>query len=106
MAGPGRGIRSKQNMAYNILPLASFEKSFAKLPRNDQRRIVEKIEHLAAHPQFIGSPMANLPPDVRGLHKIRVGDWRIFFWVDNRKQEITLYDVGWRDKAYRDLFRH
>lgn len=92
-------------MAYSIRPLASFEKVFAKLARGDQRRIVEKIEYLAAHPEIIGSPMAHLPPDLRGLHKIRAGDWRIFFWVDNRKEEITLYDIDWRDKAYRNLLK-
>lgn len=92
-------------MAYSIRPLTSFEKAFACLPRDDHRRIAEKIEHLAAHPEIIGSPMANLPPYLRGLHKVRAGDWRIFFWVDSRKQEITPYDIDWRDKAYKNLLR-
>lgn len=92
-------------MAYSIRPLASFEKIFAKLPHNDQRRIAEKIDHLAAHPEAIGSPMTNLPPDLRGLHKVRAGDWRIFFWVDARKGELTLYDIDRRDKAYKNLLK-
>lgn len=92
-------------MAYSIRPLASFEKSFAKLPRGDQRRVADKIEQCAAHPEAIGSPMANLPPNLQGLHKVRAGGWRIFFWLDTRKQEITLYDIDWRDKAYRHLFK-
>lgn len=92
-------------MAYSIRALASFEKSFAKATRDDQRRITDKIEHLAVHPELLGSPMANLPPNLRGLHKLRAGDWRIFFWADSRKREIVLYDLDWRDKAYRGLFR-
>ncbi|OGZ97715.1 MAG: hypothetical protein A3J10_00780 [Candidatus Sungbacteria bacterium RIFCSPLOWO2_02_FULL_54_10] len=92
-------------MAYSIRPLVSFEKVFARLPRNDQRRIAEKIEYRAAHPEIIGSPMTNLPPDLRGLHKMRAGDWRIFFWVDSSKRELTLYDIDRRDKAYKNLLR-
>lgn len=92
-------------MVYSIRPLISFERMFARLPSNDRKRIAEKIEYLAAHPEIIGSPMTNLPPDLRGLHKMRVGDWRIFFWVDTRKKELTLYDVDRRDRAYKNLMR-
>lgn len=91
-------------MAYNIRPLALFERSFSKISGGDQKRIVEKLEHLAAHPEIIGAAMKNLPPDLRGLHKVRVGGWRIFFWADHQKQEIVPYDIDWRDKAYKHLF--
>lgn len=90
-------------MAYNIKPLASFERSFSKISRNDQKRIAEKLDRLASYPETIGASMKNLPPDLRGLHKVRIGDWRVFFWVDHGKREITLYDLDWRDKAYRRL---
>ena len=92
-------------MAYSILPLASFERIFAKLDSNIQKRAAEKIDQLAAHPETIGAPMKNLPPDLRGLHKVRVGHWRIFFWVDTRKEELVLYDINRRDKAYRSLYQ-
>ena len=90
-------------MTYDITPLALFERSFSKIQRADQKRIAEKLDRLASHPETIGASMKNLPPDLRGLHKIRVGDWRVFFWADHSKQEITLYDLDWRDKAYRRL---
>ncbi|MEK7099183.1 MAG: hypothetical protein AAB916_01550 [Patescibacteria group bacterium] len=92
-------------MAYEVKPLVSFERAFARLPKSDQQRIAEKIDFLATHPETIGSPMAHLPSALRGLHKIRAGDWRIFFWVDTRRQEITLYDVDRRDKAYKSIMR-
>ena len=90
-------------MIYDIRPLPSFERPFSKLAGNIQRRIAEKLEFLAQHPEVIVSPMKNLPNDLRGLHKIRVGPWRIFFWVDRGKREITPYDVGNRDKVYKLL---
>ena len=49
--------------------------------------------------------MGNLPLDLRGLHKIGVGDWRLFFWADHEKKEVVPYDVDKRDKAYKHLYR-
>ena len=92
-------------MAYSIRPHRSFERPFSKLSRNDRQRVAEKLEYLAMHPDTIGTPMGNLPPDLRGLHKIRVGDRRLFFWVDREKHEIVPYDVDKRDKAYKHLYR-
>ena len=90
-------------MAYDIRPHSSFERPFSRLAHNVQKRIVEKLELLAGHPEIIGSPMKNLPADLRGLHKIRVGQWRVFFWVDHGKHEITPYNVDNRDKVYKLL---
>ena len=92
-------------MAYNIRPHASFGRPFSKLTNEDKERAVEKLEHIAANPNLIGAPMGNLPSDLRGLHKIRIGDWRLFFWVDREKEEITPYDIDKRDKAYKHLYR-
>lgn len=92
-------------MAYSIRPHRAFEGFFSKLTSADQKRIAEKLDHLAENPEAIGAPMGNLPPDLRGLHKTRVGDWRLFFWVDREKQEIIPYDIDKRDKAYKRLYK-
>jgi len=90
-------------MAYNVRPHRVFERSVAKLPQQLRERIFEKIDMLAAHPEIIGTPMKHLPVDLKGLHKDRVGDWRIFYWVDHAKKEIVPYDVDRRDIAYKRL---
>ena len=90
-------------MGYKIQALSSFERAFSKLDEELRKRITKKIEHLADYPKTIGAPMRNLPSDLKGLHKVRVGGWRIFFWVDHPKHEITLYDIDRRDKAYKHL---
>ena len=92
-------------MAYKIHPHHSFERPFSKLTRPDKERGAEKLEHLARYPETIGAPMGNLPLDLRGLHKIGVGDWRLFFWADHEKKEVVPYDVDKRDKAYKPLYR-
>ncbi len=90
-------------MAYDIRPLILFERSFSKIPQGDQKRIAEKLDHLATHPETIGASMKNLPHDLRGLHKARVRGWRIFYWADHQKKEIIPYNINWRDKAYKHL---
>ncbi|KKS39014.1 MAG: hypothetical protein A3G49_02915 [Candidatus Sungbacteria bacterium RIFCSPLOWO2_12_FULL_41_11] len=92
-------------MAYSIRHHFAFERPFSKLTQGDKARVAEKLDQLALNPETIGAPMGNLPPDLRGLHKIRIGDWRLFFWVDYKKEEIVLYDIDRRDKAYKNLYR-
>ena len=92
-------------MAYNINPLGSFERSLSKLDKQITRRVLEKIQLLAENPESIKGPMGNLPKDLAGLHKLRVGDWRVFFWVSHEARELTLYDIDKRDYAYKKLFK-
>lgn len=76
-----------------------------KFDKQIARRILEKVQMLAENPEFIKGPMGNLPKDLAGLHKIRIGDLRVFFLVDHGKQEIALYYIDRRDYAYKKLFR-
>ena len=92
-------------MAYNIRPLPSFERSLAKLDTGAAKRVIAKLEMLVENPLAIPSPMGNLPKDLMGLRKIRVGDWRVFFWVDHGKKEIVPYFVGNRAEIYKWLYR-
>jgi mRNA-degrading endonuclease RelE of RelBE toxin-antitoxin system len=67
------------------------------------RRIVAKIEWLAQHPEAIPAPMKHLPRDLAGLHKYRVGAYRVLFWVSHSQRTLTLYGVEHRRSVYRDL---
>lgn len=92
-------------MAYRVNPLLSFETGLAHLDKQVAKRVLEKVDDIVANPQKIGSPMGNLPKELAGLHKLRIGDWRVFFWVNHEKKELTLYFVGNRDDAYKILYR-
>ena len=77
----------------------AFEKDLAHLDAPVAQRIIEKIEHLAQNPA-LGQPVRYLPKDLVGLRKYRVGDWRVLFWLDARKDEIVLYGIDHRSKVY------
>lgn len=99
------GRKSDRDMAYNLRPLPTFDKSLDKLDNNISRRVIEKLDRLAENPALIPRPMGGLPKDLIGLHKTRVGDWRVFFWVNHEKKEIVLYFVEHRDEIYKRLYK-
>lgn len=88
---------------YKIEATRSFEEDLAKLDRKVAFFVLEKIEWIAAHPEVARYPLRHMPEDLYGLHKYRMGDWRVFFWVDHKEQRIVLYRVLHRREAYRHL---
>ncbi len=47
--------------------------------------------------------MKHLPKDLAGLHKYRIGAYRVLFWVNRSERTLTLYGVEHRRSIYRDL---
>jgi len=88
---------------YRIETTPNFERGFKRLDPSIARRIISKIERLAAHPEAHAQPLRNLPPDLAGLCKCRLGDYRVLFWQDDRSQVITLYAVAHRSTIYKHL---
>jgi mRNA interferase RelE/StbE len=88
---------------YRVKTTPSFERDFRRLDPAVARRVMRKIDHLAAHPELVSQPLRNPPPDLARLHKYRVGDYRVLLWVDHRNQVITLHAVAHRSEIYRDL---
>lgn len=47
--------------------------------------------------------LVGMPKDLEGLCKLRVGDYRILYWIYQREKLIRLYRVQHRSEVYRDL---
>jgi len=88
---------------YQIKTTPTFDKDIKKLDRRIAERIIDKIEWLGEYPELLRSSMKHLPKDLEGLQKYRVGDWRVLFWVNHQKKEITLYGVDHRGRIYKKL---
>ena len=88
---------------YKVETTPRFERDFNKLDRLVAARIMKKIDHLAAHPELVTQPLRNLPPDLAGIHKCRVGDYRILLWIDHPAHVLTLFAVAHRREIYRGL---
>jgi len=46
-----------------------------------------------------------LPDDLRGLCRMRFGDYRIIYWVYAETKQIKIYDIEHRGKDYRSIKR-
>jgi mRNA interferase RelE/StbE len=88
---------------YRIATTPRFERDFNRLDPPIGRRVMNKIDQLAAHPEAVTQPLRNPPPDLAGIHKYRVGDYRILLWVDHQARVFTLYAVAHRREIYRSL---
>jgi mRNA interferase RelE/StbE len=87
---------------FRIVTTPSFERDFKKLDATVARRVSKKILQLAAHPEM-GQPLRNMPEDLAGLRKYRVGDYRVLYWVDHELRAVKLYAVGHRSSIYQGL---
>ena len=88
---------------YRVETTPEFDEDIRNLDQGVALRIIHKVEWLAAHPEALRFPLRNLPEDLRGLHKYRIGDYRILLWVDHEAGILTLYGVGHRRDIYDKL---
>jgi mRNA interferase RelE/StbE len=47
--------------------------------------------------------LVGMPDDLAGLCKLRVGDWRILYWIYQADKIIRIYRIQHRSEVYRDL---
>lgn len=47
--------------------------------------------------------LVNMPDSLSGLCKLRVGDYRILYWVYHSQERVRLYRIQHRSEVYRDL---
>jgi mRNA interferase RelE/StbE len=78
----------------------SAAKAIRKLPRDIQRRVTSAAEALAANPRPSGAVKLT---GHRDLYRIRVGDWRIVYAVDDPRRIVDVRIVAHRREVYRDL---
>jgi mRNA interferase RelE/StbE len=78
----------------------SAKKEFNTLPLNIQDRIVEALQVLAINPYSELLHIKKLKGQ-DGLYRIRVGDYRLVYEVQNNKLIILVIKIGHRREVYR-----
>jgi mRNA interferase RelE/StbE len=65
-----------------------------------ERKIVWLAQnaHAMVHRRLVG-----MPEDLDGLCKLRVGDYRILYWVYPNRELVRIYRIRHRSEVYRDL---
>jgi mRNA interferase RelE/StbE len=83
--------------SYEVVFKASVSKDLRPLPRKDVQRILDAIRSLAANPR---------PPQSRKLagedkYRLRCGDYRILYQIEDRILTVCVVKVGHRKDVYR-----
>lgn len=84
--------------AYSIEFLRTARKELASLPSNVQKRIAAEIEALKANPR---------PPGVKALKngggrlRLRIGDYRIIYRIEDDRLVVVVVKVGHRRDIYK-----
>jgi mRNA interferase RelE/StbE len=82
---------------YTVLLKVSAERELDLLPPPLHSRITERLAGLSEAPRPRGSKK------LHGVeaYRIRVGDYRILYEVDDPRKRITVYSIGHRRDVYR-----
>lgn len=83
--------------SYNLLFKKSAEKELRSIPKIFLIKIIQKIEPLAHHPRPFGVQV--LRGDDR-YYRLRQGDYRIVYEIDDAMKKITIIKIGHRREVY------
>lgn len=84
---------------YRIRILRAASQDLARLDKPIGRRIVERINWLAANLDAIR--LEALTGDLAGLYKLRVGDYRVIYEVLWDEETMVIHAIGHRREIYR-----
>jgi mRNA interferase RelE/StbE len=83
---------------YRVVTTKSFDKALAKIPVNWQKRIVAKIREVAAKPYAPNNNLTKLQG--RDGYRLRVGDWRVIYELEDDRLVMLVLAVGSRGGIY------
>ncbi|MBL7853727.1 MAG: type II toxin-antitoxin system RelE/ParE family toxin [Cyclobacteriaceae bacterium] len=84
---------------YQILFKKSAEKELERLPKSAVKRISRAVDDLAQNPRPPGSK--KLEGQRESLWRIRVGDFRIIYFVEDVIRIVEIRRIGHRKDIYR-----
>jgi len=83
-------------MSYKVLLLRRAQKELAGLPKTDYERVRDEIVSLTDDPRPSGCKKLV----GREGWRIRVGNYRVIYEIEDAKQEVTVLHVGHRRDVY------
>lgn len=87
-------------MPYKVFIERNAEKDLRKTPKAIQKKIISVIVSLETNPR---------PPSVRKIsgsenyYRIRVGDYRIVYEINDKEKKVNIFRIRHRKEAYLNL---
>ena len=82
----------------NVSPAA--EKQLKSLPKREQSKIVKRIAKLADDPRPAGVKRLQ---GITGLYRLRQGNWRIVYTIEDRRLIVLILKIGHRRNVYQSI---
>lgn len=84
---------------YAVRLKGTAAKEYHRLPPDVQRRVVEALVGLESNPRPQGARL--LSGELQGLYRIRIGEYRIVYQVDDVERVVSVVRIRPRGRAYR-----
>ena len=83
-------------MTYDVFIERSAQRTLAKITQPHQDRIIRAIDNLHDNPR----PSGALKLTGRPAWRIRIGDYRVIYEIDDYKTTVLVVSIGHRKKIY------
>jgi mRNA interferase RelE/StbE len=83
--------------SYKLTIKKSAVRELKDIPQKDAHRVVKHIQTLAGNPRPYGSEKLSAQP----YYRIRQGDYRIVYSVDDTNHIVDIIKIGHRREVYR-----
>ena len=84
--------------SYKLVIKKSAERELRAVPQRDMRRIVYRVQGLAQNPR----PPGNEKLSGQERYRLRQGDYRIVYSVDDEGRTVEVVKIGHRREVYRE----
>ena len=84
-------------MPYQLIIKRPAEKELDRLPREVRKRIIRRLLTLEQEARPSGSKKLQ----GQEAYRLRVGDYRVLYTIDDQEKIVTIFAVGHRGEVYR-----
>ena len=85
-------------MSYRVEFLPAAGRDWQRLQAHVQRRLAPAIDALAENPRPAGAKA--LKGRLRGTYRLRSGEWRVAYQMDDADRAVYVIEVGHRSRIY------
>jgi mRNA interferase RelE/StbE len=93
---PSNNDAKSKKPEYTVLILPSAQKQLSKLPNAIATRIEDKMMELELDPRPLGCKKLK----GRDAYRIRIGDYRVIYEINDGKLFVTVITIGHRREVY------
>ncbi len=91
-------------MAYRVIVLPSAETDLEKLDPDIRRLILCRVVWLGENAlDIVHHQLTSMPDELAGLCRLRVGNYRVLYWLHRQQEVLKLYRIQHHSEIYRRL---